>query len=449
MSFASTTLLSDIEQQAAKRGIDFFLCSFVEMNGAPKAKLVPATHLRDLAQDGAGFAGFAAGAMGQGPHSPDMAAIPDFDSLTVLPWRSDVAWVAGNIHVQGERWPYCPRNILQNQLDRARAMGFEFKIGVEPEFFLLKACAGGFAPYDELDTLGKPCYDLRALGRNLDLMTTLMRHMQQLGWEPYANDHEDANCQFEINWTFADALTTCDRHTFFRWMVRTVAEEHDLVATFMPKPFSHLTGNGCHFHQSLWDARTGENVFVDKGDPNGLSLLAYHFIGGLMAHAGALSAICAPTVNSYKRLVRAAPRSGATWAPVYITYGGSNRTQMIRIPGAGRLENRAADGSANPYLAAAAMLAAGLDGIEKQIDPGPRNDDNLYEVDAGALSQRGIGLLPASLHEAINQLEQDEVVCEALGHDYARYYIEVKRDEWRRYHNSVSAWEIENYLGVY
>lgn len=442
-------LVQDAAKWVSERDVDFLLCSFVEMNGAPKAKLVPVTHLEDLASDGAGFAGFAAGEMGQGPHSPDMAAIPDFSSLCALPWRPDVAWVAGNIWVQGEKWPYCPRNILQAQLDIARAKGFSLKAGVEPEFFLVKKDGAGWAPHDEADTLGKPCYDLRALNRNLDLMTTLLRYMQALGWAPYANDHEDANCQFEINWTYSDALTTADRHTFFRWMVRTIAEQHGLGATFMPKPFGHLTGNGCHFHLSLWDQAGEKNLFLDKSDENGLSELAYHFMGGLMAHARALSAICAPTVNSYKRLVRGAPRSGATWAPVYISYGGSNRTQMIRIPGPGRIENRAADGAANPYLALSAMLAAGLDGMERKMHPGARNDENLYEIEPQVLAERGVGFLPSNLSEAVDALEADEVVCAALGEEYARRTIEVKRAEWARYHQSVSAWEIENYLGVY
>lgn len=442
--------LESVKQIVRDRSVAFFLCSFVEMSGAPKAKLVPATQLEAMAEEGAGFAGFAAGEIGQGPHSPDMAAIPDFDSLTVLPWRSDIAWVAGNIQVEGKAWGYCPRTILQRQLDRAKAQGFTYKTGVEPEFFLVKKDANGsYAPYDTLDTLGKPCYDLRALHRNLDLMTTLVRYMQELGWEPYANDHEDANCQFEINWTFSDAMTTADRHTFFKWMVRTVAEQHGLTATFMPKPFTNLTGNGCHVHQSLWSTETGKNLFADTSDPNGLSQTAYHFIGGLMAHAKALAAVTNPLVNSYKRLKRGAPRSGATWAPVYITYGGSNRTQMIRIPGPGRIEHRAADGAANPYLSAAALLAAGLDGIANQLEPGPRNDDNLYEVPETELQQRSIGFLPTTLSEAIAALEQDAVVREALGEEYVDYYVRVKRDEWRQYHETVSAWEIENYLGVH
>jgi glutamine synthetase len=439
-----------VQQLVQDKQIEFFLCSFVEMSGAPKAKLVPATHLADMAADGAGFAGFATGDMGQGPHSPDMAAIPDFDSLMTLPWRKEIAWVASNVHVEGEPWPYCPRTILRRQLEKAAAQGLQFKTGVEPEFLLLKQNeTGAYMPYDALDTLGKPCYDLRALHRNLDMMTTLVRYLQELGWGPYANDHEDANCQFEINWTYSDALTTADRHTFFRCMVKIVAEQQGLLATFLPKPFTHLTGNGCHFHQSLWSAENGANLFLDGDDPNGLSRMAYHYIGGLMAHASALSAVTNPIINSYKRLKRAAPRSGATWAPVYITYGGSNRTQMIRIPGPGRIEHRAADGAANPYLAAAVLLAAGLDGIARQLDPGPRNDDNLYTTPLEDLKRRNIGFLPTTLSEALDALEQDEIVRNALGEEYADYYIDVKRDEWRRYHEAVSAWELDNYLGIY
>ena len=249
---------------------------------------------------------------------------------------------------------------------------------------------GQFVPWDRHDRLEKPCYDLRALHRNLDVMTTLIGYMQELGWGPYANDHEDANCQFEINWAYSDALTTADRNTFFRWMVRTVAEKHDLWATFMPKPFGNLTGNGTHHHISLWTADGGRKIcFLDEKDGLGLSETARWFMGGLLHHAKALAAVTSPIVNSYKRLTRGAPSSGASWAPVYVTYGPSNRTQMIRVPGPGRMENRTADGAANPYLAFAATLAAGLDGIENKIDPGTRNDENLYEMPLDELRSRG------------------------------------------------------------
>ena len=442
--------VQDVAEIVQDKGIEFFLCSFVEMSGAPKAKVMPAVHLEDMAAGSAGFAGFAAGNMGQGPHDPDMLALPDFNSLAILPWRTNVAWVASDISVDAQPWPYCPRTILQRQLAKARERGYAFKTGVEPEFILTRQNeAGGFEPLDPLDTLSKPCYDLRALNRNLDFTTTLLSYMQGLGWDPYANDHEDANCQFELNWTYSDCLTTADRHTFFRWMVRTLAEERGSIATFMPKPFSHLTGNGCHFHTSLWDAASDANLFLDTADENGLSELAYHFIGGLKHHARAIAAVTAPIVNSYKRLIRGAPLSGATWAPVYVTYGASNRTQMIRIPGPGRIENRTVDGAANPYLAPTVMLAAGLDGIEHKMAAGSRNDRNLYEVPEAELKAEGIGFLPTTLSEALDELAQDMVIKDALGREYAEYYIQVKRDEWKRYHDSVSQWEVENYLGLY
>jgi len=443
-------MIDSVKSLSKEKGIEYFLCSFVELTGAPKAKLVPASSIEDIAAEGAGFAGYACGDVGQGPHDPDICSIPDFRSLTILPWRKNIAWVAGNLHVNGKPWPLCPRTALARQLAKARELGYILHAGVEPEFMLLKKNGDGvFAPWDPLDTLGKPCYDLRALHRNLEVMTTLLGYMQELGWEPYANDHEDANCQFEINWKYSEGMTTADRHTFFKWMVRTVAEQHGLWATFMPKPFGHLTGNGAHFHVSLADANTRQNLFLDGSAEFGLSKLARNFMGGVLLHARALSAIVAPIVNSYKRLIRGAPRSGATWAPVYITYGAANRTQMIRIPAPGRLEIRVVDGAANPYLALAAILAAGLDGIAKKADPGPPNDGNLYEAPEEELLRRKIGFLPTTLSEALDAFEQDAVVQGALGSEYATLYLKVKREEWRQYNQTVSRWELDQYLPTY
>jgi len=436
-----------VEARADEKGIEFFLCSFVELSGAPKAKVVPATNVEEMKREGAGFAGYAAGALNQGPQDPDVVSIPDFGSLTVLPWQKNVAWVTGNLHVNGQPWPYCPRTILARQLERLRRKGYVLNVGVEAEFMLLKKTdPGQYVPWDPLDAAKKPCYDLRALYRNLDVMTTLIRHMQELGWDPYANDHEDANCQFEINWLYSNAMTTADRHTFFKWMVRTVAEQHGLWATFMPKPFDYLTGNGAHFHLSLADAESGRNLFLDEQAEYGLSQLGRRFMGGLLHHARGLSAITAPLVNSYKRLIRGAPRSGATWAPVYVSYGPGNRTQMIRLPAPGRVENRVVDGAANPYLASAAILGAGLDGIENKIEPGAANTSNLYEASEDELARHEITFLPATLREALDCLEEDMVVKEALGAEYAAYYMGVKGEEWRQYHQSVSQWEIDNYL---
>jgi glutamine synthetase len=446
----------EVRRVVSEQGIQFLFAQFVDMHGKPSAKLVPAHHLDDLLSDGAGFAGFAAGDIGQGPDDPDMIAIPDPQSLTILPWKPNVARFACDVTVEGEAWPFCPRTILRNALARAKELGFEPKIGAELEYFLLRRTEdGGIAPADPLDTLDLPCYDMRALTRNLDFVSLVSQSVTSLGWDNYATDHEDANGQFEQNFQFDDALTTCDRAIFFRYMVESLAQERGLIATFMPKPFANLTGNGCHFHFSLW--RDGENLFEcdPDDDPRGLGLspLAYNFIGGLKAHAKAYIAVTAPTVNSYKRLVVGAPNSGATWAPAYISYGYNNRTQMLRIPEAGRIEDRTVDGSCNPYLAATAMLSAGLDGIERELDPGAPNSSNLYKLSPEERAAQGIELLPANLLDATRELEKDDVLRKGLGKtrdgDYVDYFIKVKRGEWQAAHEQITQWELDRYLSLF
>ncbi len=365
------TTLEEIKRIGQERGIEFYFAQFVDLYGRPSAKLIPAANLDGLVAEGAGFAGFAAGEIGQAPSDPDIAAMPDLDTFTPVPWQPNLARFACDITVEGEEWPYCPRTILRRVLARAKELGYEFKLGLELEYFLVRQRDdGSIEVFDRADTLEKPCYDIAGLTRHYDFLTTISKYCNELGWGNYANDHEDANGQFEQNFTYDDALVSCDRAIFFRYMVHTLAEQHGMIATFMPKPFTHLTGNGCHFHMSLW--RDGENAFLDEADPRGLGLseTAYHFIGGLMAHARASSALTAPTVNSYKRLKLGTTSSGATWSPVWISYGYNNRTQMLRIPAPGRIEDRTIDGSANPYLAAAAVLAAGLDGLEQGDRPG-------------------------------------------------------------------------------
>jgi len=451
-TLATSPTLDDLKRERDEKGIEFYFAQFVDMYARPSAKLVPAANLDELVEEGAGFAGFAAGELGQAPSDPDIAAIPDLRSYTPIPWQPNLARFACDVYVEGEEWPYDPRTILRRQLEKTRQKGFEFMIGLELEYFLLRQSedGNGIELADPLDTLEKPCYDLKGLTRNYEFLTTVSRYVNELGWGNYANDHEDANGQFEQNFTYADALTSCDRAIFFRYMVHTLAQQRGLLATFMPKPFSHLTGNGCHFHMSLWEGDT--NAFLDESDGRGLGLseTAYHFVGGLMKHAKAYSAVTAPTVNSYKRLKVGSTTSGATWSPVWISYGYNNRTQMLRIPGPGRVEDRTIDGSTNPYLAAAVVLAAGLDGIENRIDPGKPNSENLYSAGYDALRGRGLETLPANLLEATHELERDEVVREALGpgrdETYADYFIRVKRDEWGRYHEQVTPWEISEYL---
>jgi glutamine synthetase len=438
-------------------GIEFLFAQFVDMHAKPSAKLVPASHFDDLVTGGAGFAGFAAGDIGQGPHDPDMTAMPDLSSLTVLPWKPTVARFACDVTVEGEPWPYCPRTILRGELERARSLGYELKIGMELEYFLVRRRDDGSIELaDPLDTLEQPCYDMRALTRSLDFVSEVARNVTSLGWDNYATDHEDANGQFEQNFAYADALVTCDRAVFFRYMLEAMAQERGLIATFMPKPFANLTGSGCHFHMSLWD---GERNLFELGDgeedPRGLGLspLAYQFIAGLKTHAKAYIALTAPTVTSYKRLVVGAPMSGATWAPAYITYGYNNRTLMLRIPEAGRVEDRTVDGSCNPYLAATAVLAAGLDGIERRLDPGAPTDLNMYETTTEQRRALGIDVLPANLLDATRELEGCEVLRRALGRardeDYIDYYVRCKQREWRQAHEQITQWELDRYLQLF
>src|SRR5213594_912007 len=386
MGTITGTTVEEIRSRSEDLGVEFYFAQFVDMYGRPSAKLVPAANLDALANDGAGFAGFAAGEIGQMPSDPDIAAIPDLDSLTLVPWQPNLARFACDITVEGEPWPYCPRTILRNQLARAKELGYDFKIGLELEYFLVRRREDGSIEIaDSQDTLEKPCYDMAGLTRRYDFLTTVSKYCNELGWGNFAND---------------DALISCDRAIFFRYMVHTLAEQHGMIATFMPKPFTNLTGNGCHFHMSLWDGET--NLFLDEDDPRGLGLseTAYHFVGGLKKHARAYSALTAPTVNSYKRLKLGSTTIGATWSPVWISYGYNNRTQMLRIPGPGRIEDRTIDGSTNPYLAAAAVLAAGLDGIDKGLDAGEPNGENLYSVSYDELTGRGLRTLPTNLLEA-------------------------------------------------
>ena len=446
--------VEDLRRELSERDIEYVFAQFVDMHGKPNAKLVPVTHIDDLLSDGAGFAGYAAGEIGQRPNDPDIAAMPDIRSFTPLPWQPGIARLACDVHVEGEEWPYDPRTILRRQLARAAELGFEFRIGMELEYFLIRREPDGtIAVADPLDTLEQPCYDMRGLTRNLDFVRQVARHCDALGWDNYATDHEDANGQFEQNWQYADALTTCDRVIFFRYMVEAMAQERGLLATFMPKPFAHLTGNGCHVHMSLW--RDDVNVFAADDDAHGLGLSeqAYQFIGGLKRHAAAYIAVTAPTVNSYKRLVIGS-RSGSTWAPVYISYGSNNRTQMLRVPAPGRIEDRTVDGSCNPYLAITAILAAGLDGIENELDAGePTRGLNLHELDEDRRRELGIETLPGNLLDATRALEADDVLRRALGHtgreDYVDYFVRVKRDEWAQAHEQVTQWELDRYLQLW
>ncbi len=431
---------SDLTHAAEQRGIDYFLVSFTDLFGVMRSKLVPARAIGETQQAGAGFAGFATH-LDMTPADPDMWAVPDPDSLIQLPWQPELAWVASDLYMNGELVDHAPRVVLKRAVERAAASGYAMRSGVECEFFVVQP--DGSAIADAHDVQPKPCYDQMALLRRYDLIREICDSMAQLGWEPYQNDHEDANGQFEMNWQFADCLTTADRHAFFKFMVRNLAEKHGLRATFMPKPFADLTGNGCHVHFSLWELEGETNAFLDEDGELGLSKLAYSFLGGVMHSAGALCAISNPTVNSYKRINAPETLSGATWSPSSITYTGNNRTHMVRIPEPGRLELRLSDGAANPYLLQAALLATGLDGIANARDPGKRLDINMY---AEGATQSGVKRLPLNLLDALRALESSRVMREGLGEELLGSYVKLRRRQWDDFTRHLTTWEREHTL---
>lgn len=439
--------------------VDYLLAQYVDIHGTPRCKGVPASAF-DLFVDGsAGFAGAAVSGMGQGPHDHDMIAVPDLASYTPVPWETGVARFACDIAVDGAPSAFCPRSALKRAVESLAREGYSMMVGAEAEHFLVtRRPDGTIAPFDpdRVDTMDKPCYDFKSLSGSMAYLRTLMGYLEQLGWEPYASDHEDANAQFELNWKYADALTTADRLTFYKMMTSQVAKRFGAIATHMPKPFTKLTGSGCHFHISLWDTAGRTNLFVDPADRRGLGLstVGYQFLGGVMAHARALAAVVAPTVNDYKRLsvgeFLTGATSGFTWTPAFVSYGDNNRTHMFRIPEPGRFESRLVSGSVNPYLGMAAFIAAGLDGIHRKLDPGePYVGRNMYTMTLDDLARSGLGLVPQSLPEALDAFAADPVIQGALGPRLATEFLAVKRQEWMRYHNTVSQWEVDRYLTMF
>ncbi|MGB9128425.1 MAG: type III glutamate--ammonia ligase [Thiobacillus sp.] len=437
--------LAEAKKFLVKNNVKSVLAQFVDIHGTAKAKSVPASHFEDILNAGAGFAGFAVWGLGIEPHGPDYMAVGDLSTLSLVPWQPGYARIVCDGHVHGKPWDFDARVTLKKQIARLEKMGMSLMTGLEPEFSLLKrSVAGKIVPCEDSDTLAKPCYDYKGLSRSRAFLDKLVDSLVAVGIDVYQVDHEDANGQFEINYTYADCLTSCDHYIFFKMAAAEIANEMGLICSFMPKPFANRPGNGMHMHMSLSDGK--KNLFLDKKDKRGLDLspLAYQFAAGLLKHGPALAAICAPTVNSYKRLVVGRSLTGATWAPAYISYGDNNRSSMVRIPG-GRLELRLPDGACNPYLATAAVIAAGLDGIEHKLDPGEPHNMNLYELSAAELKKEKISILPQNLHEALTALENDKVICGALG-PVADEFLKLKHMEWVEYMRHVSEWEIDSYL---
>ena len=435
-------MAKDLAKFAKENGVKYFMVSFTDLFGGQRAKLVPAAAIADMQEDGAGFAGFATW-LDMTPAHPDMLAVPDPDSVIQLPWRPDVAWVAGDCVMEGEPVAQAPRNTLKRLIKEASAEGMRVKTGIEAEFFLTNM--DGTEISDEYDTAEKPCYDQQAVMRRYDVISEICDYMLDLGWGPYQNDHEDANGQFEMNFEFDDVLATADKHSFFKFMVKSVAEKHGLRATFMPKPFEGLTGNGCHAHISVWDETGKKNVFSDDKDELGLSAKGYNFLGGIMKHATGMCAITNPTVNSYKRINAPVTHSGATWAPNTVTWTSNNRTHMVRVPGPGRFELRLPDGAANPYLLQAVIVAAGLSGVHAKADPGKRLEINMYTE---GHKVKGAQKLPLNLLDALRTFDKNKELKSAMGEEFSAAFLKLKESEWHRYTAHFSQWERDNTLDI-
>ena len=429
-----------------QKKIKYFLISFVDLFGVLRSKLVPAHAIKDMQVNGAGFAGFAAW-LDMTPADSDMFAIPDPDSLIQLPWNKEVGWLASDLWMNGKPVDASPRVMLKKQIKKLSELGYSMKSGVECEYFLISPDGNKIA--DNRDTQSKPCYDQSSLMRRYELIKEICDCMIEMGWGPYQNDHEDANGQFEMNWDYSDCLKTADRHTFFKFMVKTIAEKHDLRATFMPKPFENLTGNGCHAHISLWKGK--KNIFLDKHDKLGLSKTAYNFLGGIMKHASSLSTFFNPTINSYRRINAAPTKSGATWSPSSISYTGNNRTHMIRVPDPGRFELRLMDGSANPYLLQASVLAAGIEGLSKRINPGKPLFCNMYE---DYKKYPNLSKLPNELKDSLDKIENNKEMNKAFGKEVIKSYVKLRTSELKDFNDNekfdkskpITKWERQNTL---
>jgi len=434
----------------AKQGVKFLLASYVDMHGVPKSKAVPIDHLAQMAAGSELFTGAALDGVPQEVSDEEVSSHPDLKSCRVLPWNSELAWFASDLWSAGEPFEPCSRNTLKRALAKAGAMGYGMNLGMEAEFFVFEDTPDGtFRPLSSRKQLDKAAYDAARLVDNLPWIGELVTMMNGLGWDVYSFDHEDGIGQFEIDFKYFDALTMSDNFVFFRWMAQEVARKHGGFATFMPKPYPNRAGSGAHFNMSLFDRASGKNLFADADDPRGckLSKLGYHFIAGVLKHLPAICAVIAPTVNSYKRLILKGSMSGFTWAPIFCCYGNNNRTNTLRIPLAGgRVELRAADSACNPYLGAAMALTAGLEGIEKRLEPGEPHRGNMYLKTPAELEELGIRMLPRTLEEAIDAFEADPLSKTVFGETMFSSWVDFKRQEWLSYTNHVSDWELDRYL---
>lgn len=438
-----------LSERLVADGVHSLMAQFTDIHGVARGKLVPLNQLESLMTDGVGFAGpsiWGTGLPRTGPRA-EYHGRGQIETVHALPWMPGVARVVCDGYVAGEPFDACPRQVLKRQLARLAERGWTLHTGIEPEFFLLRRTADGFEPADPHDRLDKPSYDLKSLPRQREFLHQLADGLTRCGLDVFQIDHEDAHGQYELNFHHAEALASADHLMLFKLAAQALAEQHGMVFSMMPKPFANQPGSGMHFHVSLWKASgDARGVFDDPSQD--LSLLGRQFTAGLLKHADALCAIAAPTVNSYKRLTVGESITGTTWAPAYVAHGPNNRTALVRTL-RGRIEWRVPDASANPYLATAALIAAGLDGIDHALDPGPACTDDLFQLSLPQIRDRGIPVLPQSLAAALDALEADDVIGGALGDTLSCEFLRLKRAEWTDYARHVSPWEMARYADAF
>lgn len=445
--------LDKLKESLKERGVRYCLPSYVDIHGVSKSKFVPIEHFDRMMAGSELCTGAALDGVPQEVNDEEVSSRPDPASAIVLPWRKDVAWFASDLWCDGKPFEPCSRNIFKGVLGQAAAMGYTFNFGIEPEFFLLKQTENGeYVPIGPRDDIAKPAYDIRSTLDSFELLEEIVETLNGLGYDVYSYDHEDGNGQFEIDFMYSDGLTMADRFVFFRHLIQELAHRKGYFATFMPKPFSDRAGSGAHYNMSLADIKSGENLFETASDPRGCGIteLGYWFIGGILKHLPALAAVISPTVNSYKRLIKTGSMSGFTWAPVFACFGNNNRTNSVRVPsGGGRVELRAADIANNPYLGGAMVLAAGLEGVREQIDPGAPHTENMYLKSDEELAQMGVSYLPRTLGEAVDAFEADDLGRQVMGDLMFKTFVDFKRGEWSEYLTHVSDWEVDRYLKLW
>jgi glutamine synthetase len=446
--------MEDFKDRLTAQGVHTLIAQFTDLHGVAKGKLVPLINADALLTDGVGFSGPSIWGTGL-PRTGRRAEYYGRGSASTaqaLPWMPGYARIACDGFVDGEPFDACPRQVLRRQIERLRERGWFLQTGIEPEFFLLRRVGNGYAPADPHDQLAKPSYDLKSLPRQSDFLAQLVVGLKACGLDVFQIDHEDAHGQYEVNFVHADALMSADNLMLFKMAAQALAEQHGMVFSMMPKPIANQPGSGMHFHVSLWDSDDQDARCLfdnhEAGQGRELSALGKQFVAGVLAHSAALCAVAAPTVNSYKRLVVGESISGTSWAPAYVAHGPNNRTALVRTL-RGRFEWRLPDASANPYLATAGMIAAGLDGIDRKLDPGPACVDDLFEMPLAQVRERGIEVLPQDLNEALGALRGDGVIRTALGETLTEQFVLLKTEEWNEYRQHVSDWEMQRYAAMF